>query len=955
MSSSDDDDAEELRRLRVRASARQREMLDAGGGGGGGVFRGLSGSSLETLREKQRRLQEATAVTSHVFQPRDCGDRAVRGNARRPPQLFPIGVEIADVEPPPAAQLNAADNGGTKGVESSSKLSYVGKRGEDRKLDGKDDNDDDGDDDDDDGADDDQRRGKQQGGGSFEFEAVDEANLQEGLRKYFPLAFGQQEGKRTPLEKIHSQTRRESGKSAKGQATSIALAGSSGDGDVGRVGGQGGGGWERRREKEKEKDGGGVSSLFKMKSQEVKGAAYDEQEARNGIRSGGSAGRLTSPRSMSKNREREGGGDVEDAMPLVSTGMSERHEEEDDSGGDMVGLPRPPPLRSMLKEQNQEEEEDEGVMIGPPKPPPAKAGQEEEEEEEEEEDEGAMIGPPRPPPEASTGRDEDMEDGGEGPVMIGPARPPPEGQEGESDDDDDDDDDDEDDEDDDDDGDEYRIPMSNEIILGGHSKIVSAIAVDPTGSRVLTGSYDYAIRMYDFQGMDTRLRSFRQLVPSDGHQVRALSWSPTADRFLAVTGSSQAKIYDRDGLTLGEFLRGDMYIRDAKNTKGHIISLTSGEWHPREKNTVLTCSEDGTIRVWDPTTFKAAGQKMVIKPRLSRPGRVPITACGWGRDGELVVGGLSDGSLQLWSVRGKGGWGSRPDFYLEKGHEQGDDISGVCFSADGNMLLSRATDDTLKAWDLRRFNSPLKVFDDLPNRYAQTNVSFSPDERLILTGTSSVKGRDLGDQAAERSGRGGYVAAFDKDRLELVRKIGVSGDSSVVRVAWHPRLNQIFVGAGSKKQGGTHVLYDPTQSERGALVCVARAPRKKSAEDFIAPPLVIHNPHALQLFRDEPSRKRQREKARKDPIKSRRPEPPLPGPGHGGRVGASKGSLLTQYLLREGGLIKETWMEEDPREAILRHADAAKEEPLIFGAAYSRTQPEPVFQMPDDEEEDDKK
>lgn len=108
---------------------------------------------------------------------------------------------------------------------------------------------------------------------------------------------------------------------------------------------------------------------------------------------------------------------------------------------------------------------------------------------------------------------------------------------------------------------------------------------------------------------------------------------------------------------------------------------------------------------------------------------------------------------------------------------------------------------------------------------------------------------------------------------------------------------KVFATAGDKKQGGTHVLYDPTLSERGALVCVARAPRKKSIDDFEAKP-VIHNPHALPLFRDQPSRKRQREKILKDPMKSHKPELPINGPGFGGRVGSTKGSLLTQYLLK---------------------------------------------------------
>nr|GEX96527.1 mitochondrial uncoupling protein 5-like [Tanacetum cinerariifolium] len=37
-------------------------------------------------------------------------------------------------------------------------------------------------------------------------------------------------------------------------------------------------------------------------------------------------------------------------------------------------------------------------------------------------------------------------------------------------------------------------------------------------------------------------------------------------------------IYNRDGLTLSEFMKGDTYFRDRKNTKGHITGLTCGEW-----------------------------------------------------------------------------------------------------------------------------------------------------------------------------------------------------------------------------------------------------------------------------------------------------------------------------------------------------------------------------------------
>lgn len=51
-------------------------------------------------------------------------------------------------------------------------------------------------------------------------------------------------------------------------------------------------------------------------------------------------------------------------------------------------------------------------------------------------------------------------------------------------------------------------------------------------------------------------------------------------------------------------------------------------------------------------------------------------------------------------------------------------------------------------------------------------------------------------------------------------------------------------------------------------------------------------------------------------------------------------------------MIKETWMEEDPREAILKYADVAAKDPKFIAPAYAETQPEPVFAKSDSEDEE---
>lgn len=55
------------------------------------------------------------------------------------------------------------------------------------------------------------------------------------------------------------------------------------------------------------------------------------------------------------------------------------------------------------------------------------------------------------------------------------------------------------------------------------------------------------------------------------------------DAFLAVSGAAKIKVFDRDGTERGESVQGDMYIRDQRNTKGHVSPCTYGQWHPTDR------------------------------------------------------------------------------------------------------------------------------------------------------------------------------------------------------------------------------------------------------------------------------------------------------------------------------------------------------------------------------------
>ena len=88
-------------------------------------------------------------------------------------------------------------------------------------------------------------------------------------------------------------------------------------------------------------------------------------------------------------------------------------------------------------------------------------------------------------------------------------------------------------------------------------------------------------------------------------------------------------------------------------------------------------------------------------------------------------------------------------------------------------------------WDVRKFKTPVYVWEGLPADNATTQVALSPDERLILTGIS-----------AGRDGSGGALVFLDRQTRQLVRRIAMP--ASVVAVQWHPKLNQIMLGVGAR-------------------------------------------------------------------------------------------------------------------------------------------------------------
>ena len=375
-----------------------------------------------------------------------------------------------------------------------------------------------------------------------------------------------------------------------------------------------------------------------------------------------------------------------------------------------------------------------------------------------------------------------------------------------------------------------KPPVEKEIRLQHGSKSVSALSIDSNGTRAVSGGYDYEVRFWDIVGLSSDPRSFRTITPCESHPIKNLVFSTTGELILIIAGSNQAKVIDRDGLSKMTTAKGDQYINDMAKTKGHVAMLNSGCWHPQKKEEFFTCSNDGTIRVWDLAT-QGKNHKCVIKPRSQGGLKAIPNACTTSRDGNMIATACTDGSIQGWDLR-KSTF-INASLVIRNCHQNQTETSSVCFSYKGNYIASRGMDDTLKLWDLRNTKAALRVKPNLFNRFSMTDCSFSPDDKFLLTGVSQ--------ESKDGSGKLVFIETETFEDVEVIETPG----SSVIRSVWHPKLNQVTMTCSD---GVVKVLYDSKMSERGQVIGKEKKKSKPSESYRVAEPIIITRKLTPSLF-----------------------------------------------------------------------------------------------------------
>ncbi|CDF38963.1 WD40-repeat containing protein [Chondrus crispus] len=287
--------------------------------------------------------------------------------------------------------------------------------------------------------------------------------------------------------------------------------------------------------------------------------------------------------------------------------------------------------------------------------------------------------------------------------------------------------------------------------LVGHTESVCSVAMSGDGRRVVSGSHDMSVRVWD---VETGAQVGEALV---GHTGSVCSLAMSGDGRRVVSGSrdKSVRVWDvKTGAQVGEVL------------VGHTDSVCSVAMSGDGRR-VVSGSHDMSVRVWDVETGAQVGEALV-----GHTGSVWSVAMSG--DGRCVVSGSLDGSVRVWDV--------------ETGAQVGEALVGhtglvcsVAMRGDGRRVVSGSWDKSVRVWDVE---TGAQVGEALVGHTGPVlSVAMSGDGRRVVSGSldGSVRvwdvetGAQVGEALVGHTDWVGSVAMSGDGR----RVVSGSGDKSV--------------------------------------------------------------------------------------------------------------------------------------------------------------------------------
>ncbi|MBK7900052.1 MAG: PD40 domain-containing protein [Betaproteobacteria bacterium] len=203
------------------------------------------------------------------------------------------------------------------------------------------------------------------------------------------------------------------------------------------------------------------------------------------------------------------------------------------------------------------------------------------------------------------------------------------------------------------------------VVLRGHDRALTDVALSPDGRRAVTASDDATTRLWD-------TGTGRTLAVLHGHEYRVSKVAFSRDGAYVATGSDDATVRVWDAAT-------GQQRQPILQHRGNITGVAFCASCDR----LLTASRDGTAIVWDAHSGKAV--------RILDGHEGPVLASALSSDGKLALTASNVGPVRLWDIDS-----SKQPTRLPS---QEGNAPHVAFSRDGQRILTATDGGWLHVWD----------------------------------------------------------------------------------------------------------------------------------------------------------------------------------------------------------------------------------------------------------------
>ncbi|KAG2344619.1 WD40 repeat-like protein [Suillus weaverae] len=234
-------------------------------------------------------------------------------------------------------------------------------------------------------------------------------------------------------------------------------------------------------------------------------------------------------------------------------------------------------------------------------------------------------------------------------------------------------------------------------------------------------------------------------------------------------------------------------VTPCKTMRGH-TKRVRGVAHLPGGQRIITCSGDGSLRLWDRESGAQIGDEW-----RDEGDEAEIRTMALSPNGKTIASGSQGGTVRLWNVE------TGKVVVKWKGHTKS--VKSVCWSPNGERVVSGSYDGMARVWDVKS-EEPVNGLNPIKTgREYVYAVSYSPKATMIATGGYNESGIKIWDAKTGKllnkiKDNGVFSLAWTSDEKKLIAGLGVGYSIRIFDTATWQQIADL--------EGHTNVVYSIT-------------------------------------------------------------------------------------------------------------------------------------------------